>query len=86
MSDDPIEPPIGTPPAMSAAPVSTPPSPVRAAPMLMGITFISIAIIALALDPEGFDEQAILLWPVAVVLLTAGSTLALIAHVATRRR
>ena len=60
--------------------------PVRVASMLMGVTFIGIAVIALALDPDGFDERAILLWPLTAVLFTAGSMLALIAHVATRCR
>ena len=58
---------------------------VRVAPLLMGVTFAVIAVIALAMNPDGFDERAILLWPVVVVLLIGGGFVALITHIATRR-
>jgi len=58
----------------------------RVAPLFMGITFITIAITALALSPDGFDQRAILLWPATVVLLATGGFWALIAHLLSRRR
>lgn len=58
---------------------------VRVAPLLMGVTFAVIAVIALAMNPDGFDERAILLWPVVIVLLIGGGFVALISHIATRR-
>ena len=59
---------------------------VRVGAFLMGATFICIGIVALAVNPDGFDETAILLWPVVICLLVVGTFLAVIGHVATRRR
>lgn len=63
-----------------------PPTAVRVGPLMMGVTFLAVAIVALAMNPDGFDERAILLWPITVLILTAGSLVALIAHMTTRRR
>ncbi|GEM_PF-6396273 len=61
-------------------------SPTRVGPLLMGATFICIGVVSLAVNPDGFDETAILLWPVVIGLLLVGTLLAVVGHFATRRR
>ena len=58
---------------------------VRGGPLIMGIIFGFIGILALALNPDGFDERAMALWPVAVLLLFVGAVAAAITHIVQRR-
>ena len=58
----------------------------RVAPMMMGVTFLIISVLAFGLNPDGFDENAIILWPVSILVLLLGSFVALVGYLVSRQR
>ena len=58
----------------------------RVAPLMMGVTFLIISVLAFSLLPDGFDENAIILWPVTLVVLLLGSFVAFVGYLVSRQR
>lgn len=73
-------------PTSEAMPEAKPETPweFRPVPLIWGLAFFVIAVVAMWLNPEGFSAEAIVLWPVtgAIVILT--SFTALITHLVRR--
>ena len=56
----------------------------RPVPLIWGLAFFVIAVVAMWLNPEGFSAEAIVLWPVNGAILMLTSFTALIAYLVRR--
>jgi hypothetical protein len=56
----------------------------RPVPLIWGLAFFAIAVVAMWLNPEGFSAEAIVLWPVTVAIVMLTSFTALITYLVRR--
>ena len=56
----------------------------RPVPFIFAAAFIVVGLVTIGSQPDGFDANAIRLWPIAIFTVGSASLLGLIVHLATR--